>query len=178
MAAAAAAPQLQKDFYRIGEVARMTELKPFVLRYWETEFPMLEPVKSASGHRLYRPEDVAMVMRIKRLLYDEGFTIAGARRHLRDPNAALEAQHSAEFALTSPDGADPPRTAPLTPRRRIGTRLARRITRRFVWLFWDCLHCCARAPGAAFEPQNAFGFAGFFAGFLDASGTAMIALMD
>lgn len=106
MAAAAAAPQLQKDYYRIGEVARMTELKPFVLRYWETEFPMLEPVKSASGHRLYRPEDVAMVMRIKRLLYDEGFTIAGARRHLRDPNAALEAQHSAEFALTSPDGAD------------------------------------------------------------------------
>src|SRR5271170_844408 len=106
MAASAAAPQLQKDFYRIGEVARMTELKPFVLRYWETEFPMLEPVKSASGHRLYRPEDVAMVMRIKRLLYDEGFTIAGARRHLRDPNAALEAQHSAEFALTSPDAAN------------------------------------------------------------------------
>jgi DNA-binding transcriptional MerR regulator len=106
MAAAAAAPQLQKDFYRIGEVARMTELKPFVLRYWETEFPMLEPVKSASGHRLYRPEDVAMVMRIKRLLYDEGFTIAGARRHLRDPNAALEAQHGGEFALTSPDAAN------------------------------------------------------------------------
>jgi DNA-binding transcriptional MerR regulator len=103
MAATAAAPQLQKDFYRIGEVSRMTELKPFVLRYWETEFPMLEPVKSTSGHRLYRPEDVAMVMRIKRLLYDEGFTIAGARRHLRDPNAALEARHSGDFALTSPD---------------------------------------------------------------------------
>lgn len=77
MAGTAAAPQLEKDFYRIGEVSRMTGLKPFVLRYWETEFPMLEPVKSASGHRLYRSEDVDMVLRIKRLLYDEGYTIAG-----------------------------------------------------------------------------------------------------
>ena len=73
-----------QGLYRIGEVSRITDLKPFVLRYWETEFPMLEPVKSASGHRLYRQQDVDMVLRIKRLLYDEGFTIAGARRHLRD----------------------------------------------------------------------------------------------
>jgi DNA-binding transcriptional MerR regulator len=104
MAASAAAPQIQKDFYRIGEVSRMTDLKPFVLRYWETEFPMLEPVKSASGHRLYRAEDVNMVLRIKRLLYDEGFTIAGARRHLRDPQSASDA-HASEFQLTSPDDA-------------------------------------------------------------------------
>ena len=76
----------EKEFYRIGEVSRLTALKPFVLRYWETEFPMLEPVKSPSGHRLYRQEDVEMVLRIKRLLYDEGFTIAGARRHLREQN--------------------------------------------------------------------------------------------
>ena len=77
---------IEKDFYRIGEVSRLTALKPFVLRYWETEFPTLEPVKSPSGHRLYRQEDVEMVLRIKRLLYDEGFTIAGARRHLREQN--------------------------------------------------------------------------------------------
>jgi DNA-binding transcriptional MerR regulator len=102
MAASAAAPQIQKDFYRIGEVSRMTDLKPFVLRYWETEFPTLEPVKSASGHRLYRAEDVNMVLRIKRLLYDEGFTIAGARRHLREPQSANDA-HAGEFHLTSPD---------------------------------------------------------------------------
>ena len=70
--------------YRIGEVSRLTELKPFVLRYWETEFPMLEPVKSPTGHRMYRQEDVDLVFKIKRLLYDEGFTIAGARRHLRE----------------------------------------------------------------------------------------------
>ena len=70
--------------YRIGEVSRIADLKPFVLRYWETEFPMLEPVKSRSGHRMYRQEDVDLILKIKRLLYDEGFTIAGARRHLRD----------------------------------------------------------------------------------------------
>jgi DNA-binding transcriptional MerR regulator len=106
MAGSATAPQTtdEKEFYRIGEVSRMTDLKPFVLRYWETEFPMLEPVKSASGHRLYRAADVEMVRKIKRLLYDEGFTIAGARRHLRDPGAALESRHAAtEFQLTSPD---------------------------------------------------------------------------
>jgi DNA-binding transcriptional MerR regulator len=83
-----------KSFYRIGEVSRLTDTKPFVLRYWETEFPMLQPVKSPKGHRLYRREDVDTVLRIKRLLYDEGFTIAGARRHLREegdvPSATAE----------------------------------------------------------------------------------------
>jgi len=78
----------EQGLYRIGEVSRLTDLKPFVLRYWETEFPMLEPVKSVSGHRLYRQQDVDMVLRIKRLLYDEGFTIAGARRHLREQSGA------------------------------------------------------------------------------------------
>src|SRR5436309_12814648 len=73
----------EERLYAIGEVSRLADLKPFVLRYWETEFPMLQPVKSSSGHRLYRQEDVDMVFRIKRLLYDEGFTIAGARRLLR-----------------------------------------------------------------------------------------------
>jgi DNA-binding transcriptional MerR regulator len=108
MTGSAAAPQVstEKDFYRIGEVSRMTDLKPFVLRYWETEFPMLEPVKSASGHRLYRAQDVDMVRKIKRLLYDEGFTIAGARRHLRDPNTALEPQDAAALQLTSSDPRD------------------------------------------------------------------------
>jgi DNA-binding transcriptional MerR regulator len=74
----------EKSFFRIGEASRLTSTKPFVLRYWETEFPMLQPVKSPKGHRLYRREDIETVFTIKRLLYDEGFTIAGARRHLRD----------------------------------------------------------------------------------------------
>ena len=85
----------EQNLYRIGEVSRLTQLKPFVLRYWETEFPMLEPVKSPSGHRMYRQEDVDLVFKIKRLLYDEGFTIAGARRHLR------------ENGSTSPENASP-----------------------------------------------------------------------
>jgi len=74
----------ESKYYRIGEVSRLTALKPFVLRYWETEFPTLEPVKGPNGHRLYRQEDVDLVLKIKRLLYDEGFTIAGARRHLKE----------------------------------------------------------------------------------------------
>src|SRR5260370_10402200 len=73
-----------KDLFRIGEVSRMTGTKQFVLRYWESEFPMLQPVKTPKGHRLYRRQDIDTVFQIKRLLYDEGFTIAGARRHLRD----------------------------------------------------------------------------------------------
>jgi DNA-binding transcriptional MerR regulator len=73
-----------KDLFRIGEVSRLTGTKQFVLRYWESEFPMLQPVKSPKGHRLYRRQDIETVFVIKRLLYDEGFTIAGARRLLRD----------------------------------------------------------------------------------------------
>ena len=80
----AAAVTEETRLYRIGEVSRIADLKPFVMRYWETEFPMLQPVKSPRGHRLYRQEDVDLVLKIKRLLYDEGFTIAGARRHLRE----------------------------------------------------------------------------------------------
>jgi DNA-binding transcriptional MerR regulator len=73
-----------KNLFRIGEVSRLTSTKPFVLRYWETEFPMLQPVKSPKGHRLYRRQDIETILLIKRLLYDEGFTIAGARRHLSE----------------------------------------------------------------------------------------------
>ena len=79
-----------KNLFRIGEVSRLTATKPFVLRFWETEFPMLQPVKSPKGHRLYRREDIETVFVIKRLLYDEGFTIAGARRHLSDQNRRTE----------------------------------------------------------------------------------------
>jgi len=71
-----------KLYFRIGEVSDLTQTPPYVLRYWETEFPSLKPVKSASGHRLYRRRDIEQVLDIKRLLYEEGFTIEGARRKL------------------------------------------------------------------------------------------------
>src|SRR5579862_7431006 len=74
----------EKSLFRIGEVSRLTATKAFVLRYWESEFPTLEPVKSPSGHRLYRREDIDTVFEIKRLLYEEGFTIVGARKHLEE----------------------------------------------------------------------------------------------
>jgi len=77
----------EQRLYRIGEVSRMIGVKAFVLRYWETEFPMLEPEKRANGRRFYSEEDVELIRKIKRLLYDEGFTIAGARRHLREGGA-------------------------------------------------------------------------------------------
>jgi DNA-binding transcriptional MerR regulator len=94
-------PEIDDErLYRIGEVSRLSDLKPFVLRYWETEFPMLEPVKSPSGHRMYRQQDVDMVFKIKRLLYDEGFTIAGARRHLRETNGAIGVEPSARMAAS------------------------------------------------------------------------------
>ena len=88
----AAQTAIEKGCYRISDVSRLAALKPFVLRYWETEFPMLQPLKSSGGRRLYRQEDVDMVFRIKRLLYDEGFTIAGARRHLREHEGAMESE--------------------------------------------------------------------------------------
>jgi DNA-binding transcriptional MerR regulator len=84
-----------KELFRIGEVSRLTSTKQFVLRYWETEFPMLQPVKSPKGHRLYRREDVQTVLEIRRLLYDEGFTIAGARRHLREQNGGADSASAA-----------------------------------------------------------------------------------
>jgi DNA-binding transcriptional MerR regulator len=92
-----------KNLFRIGEVSRLTATKQFVLRYWETEFPMLQPVKSPKGHRLYRREDIDTVLRIKRLLYDEGFTIAGARRHLREQSSEQAGGRSAEHSDSNRD---------------------------------------------------------------------------
>ena len=71
-----------KLYFRIGEVSELTRTKAFVLRYWETEFSSLRPVKGKSGHRLYRRKDVELIFQIRRLLYEKGFTIEGARRHL------------------------------------------------------------------------------------------------
>jgi DNA-binding transcriptional MerR regulator len=77
-----------KLYYRIGEVAKITGVKPHVLRYWETEFRWMAPPKSRSKQRLYRHKDIEMILAIKRLLYDERYTIAGARQQLRDLGAS------------------------------------------------------------------------------------------
>jgi len=72
-----------KLYFRIGEVSRLCGLPTYVLRFWETEFPQLKPSKGSTGQRMYRRLDVENVLRVKKLLYDQGFTIAGARQQLR-----------------------------------------------------------------------------------------------
>ena len=90
-----------KLYFRIGEVSKLTHTKPYVLRFWETEFPTLKPTKSNSGHRLYRRQDVELVLEIRRLLYGKGFTISGARQHLAN-NSRREAEQPHLF-LSAPD---------------------------------------------------------------------------
>jgi DNA-binding transcriptional MerR regulator len=77
-------PELpDKLYFKIGEVARIVGVKPYVLRYWETEFSMIRPGKTGSRHRLYRRRDVETLLEIKRLLHVERFTIDGAKRRLK-----------------------------------------------------------------------------------------------
>lgn len=92
----------EKLYFRIGEVARLCRLPAYVLRFWETEFPQLRPVKSSTGQRMYRRRDVESVVRIKQLLYDEGYTIAGARQHLRDEGKSDKKQVALPFMASSP----------------------------------------------------------------------------
>src|SRR5262249_60951722 len=77
-----------KLYFRIGEVARLAGIKPYVLRFWETEFSTLGPKKSGTGHRLYRRKDVELVLEIKRLLYEKRYTIEGARKLLESRGKA------------------------------------------------------------------------------------------
>src|SRR5437899_1504188 len=91
-----------KLYFRIGEVAGLCRLPAYVLRFWETEFPQLKPVKSSTGQRMYRRRDVENVVRIKQLLYEEGYTIAGARQHLRDEGKGEKKQAALPFATNSP----------------------------------------------------------------------------
>jgi DNA-binding transcriptional MerR regulator len=88
-----------KQYFKIGEVAEIAGVEPYVLRYWETEFKSIRPEKTRSNQRLYRRRDVETVLQIKRLLYDEGFRIDGAKRRLRElagEEAPLAAQKLAE----------------------------------------------------------------------------------
>src|ERR1700686_3315849 len=83
-----------KLYFRIGEVSRLAGIKPYVLRFWETEFSSLGPKKSGKGHRLYRRKDVELVLEIKRLLYDKRYTIEGARKFLDSRSRELAAKPS------------------------------------------------------------------------------------
>src|ERR1700758_2919927 len=86
-----------KLYFRIGEVATLCRLPAYVLRFWESEFPQLKPVKSSTGQRMYRRRDVESVLRIKQLLYEQGFTISGARQRLRAENKSDKTQSAIPF---------------------------------------------------------------------------------
>ncbi len=119
-----------KPYFRIGEVSRLTATKAFVLRYWETEFPMLQPIKSSKGQRLYRRQDIETVFVIKRLLYDEGFTIAGARRYLRDENGhGAGGQELVGGSASSSERAAPARPQhDERPAKEVGKRMRQKLT--------------------------------------------------
>ena len=94
-----------KLYFRIGEVARLAGIKPYVLRFWESEFSGLGPKKSGTGHRLYRRKDVELVLEIKRLLYDKRYTIEGARKVLtshpvREASKTAKSKSQAELFST------------------------------------------------------------------------------
>jgi DNA-binding transcriptional MerR regulator len=91
-----------KLYFRIGEVARLCRLPAYVLRFWETEFPQLKPIKSSTGQRMYRQRDLENVLRIKKLLYDEGYTIPGARQQLHAEMRPAKAQTGLPFPRQAP----------------------------------------------------------------------------
>jgi DNA-binding transcriptional MerR regulator len=96
-----------KLYFKIGEVSELLGVEAYVLRYWETEFPVLSPKKSGTGHRLYRRKDVELLLRIKHLLYDKRFTIEGARQSLHSEAKAPKATRApkrvqAELFATDP----------------------------------------------------------------------------
>jgi len=92
-----------KLYFRIGEVADLCDLPAYVLRFWETEFPHLAPKKSSTGQRLYRKKDVENVLLIKKLLYEERFTIEGARQHLKQADAKASAKNQTSLPFIVPD---------------------------------------------------------------------------
>ena len=82
----------EKEYFRIGEVAQIAQVEPYVLRFWETEFPRLRPSKTRTSQRVYSRRDVSLVLRIRDLLYEEGYTIQGARRQLRIADGGAPSQ--------------------------------------------------------------------------------------
>ena len=90
-----------KLFFKIGEVCEITDTQPYVLRYWESEFPALAPAKNSSGQRIYRRRDIETILRIKQLLYEEGFTIAGAKKRL-EAELTGKVETPSSMAATAP----------------------------------------------------------------------------
>ncbi len=121
-----------KLYFRIGEVARLCSVAPYVLRFWESEFTQLKPNKSGTGQRLYRRRDVEMALRVKRLLYDEGYTIAGARQ-------AIQAETRSKRGAASRNSPCRNNNKLCSGQKRGCTKCARNCER-----FWDCFPAPSR----------------------------------
>jgi DNA-binding transcriptional MerR regulator len=104
----------EKRLFKIGEVCRIADVQPYVLRYWETEFAALAPNKSGGGQRLYTQREIDVILRIKQLLYSEGFTIAGAKKK-------LEAEQS------EPIPSPPPATTPSSDTKKVLVEVKREL---------------------------------------------------
>jgi len=109
-----------KLFFKIGEVCEITDTQPYVLRYWESEFPALAPAKNSSGQRIYRRRDIETVLRIKELLYQEGFTIAGAKKRLEVEMAGRVDTPGAARALEAAGAETPSAAAPVKDEKAVG----------------------------------------------------------
>jgi DNA-binding transcriptional MerR regulator len=108
-------PIPNKLFFKIGEVCEITDTQPYVLRYWESEFQALAPAKNSSGQRIYRRKDIETVLRIKQLLYDEGFTIAGAKKRLEAEASGKGPTPNSMAAETAPVAEPAPAVLPVRP---------------------------------------------------------------
>lgn len=101
----------KKLYYKIGEVCEIVGVEPHVLRYWESEFSRLSPPKNKAGQRTYRPKDIVLLLQIRKLLYDDGFTIAGAKKQLTgaaaNPEYTAEESPSAKPGTQSQQGSEP-----------------------------------------------------------------------
>ncbi len=98
----------QKLYFRIGEVAGIVGVEPHVLRYWEREFRSIRPTKSARGQRVYSRRDVENLLRVRELLYTQGFTIAGARKQLQRPGVPVDAAKDVQATEAATDGGNKP----------------------------------------------------------------------
>ncbi len=119
LAAPVSEKKAPKLFHRIQEVSHLTGLKPYVLRYWETEFPELSPAKDSSDQRRYRQSDIDVVLAIRKLLYEDRYTIEGARRRLRE-----QLRHTRRDEAAPPRAAEPVAKAPHASRK-VGQSLER-----------------------------------------------------
>lgn len=95
-------------YYKIGEACKIVGIQPYVLRYWETEFPALSPTKSRSGQRVYGEKELALIRRIQQLLYEEGYTIAGAKKKLEGELAGGELTADPDADAAGANGATDP----------------------------------------------------------------------